>query len=457
MARTKKVQGKSGSGRRQLRNDVAGIDIGASTHWVCGPAQKKRGERPVESFPTTTAGLKALVRWLKSLGVKSAAMESTSVYWIPLYELLEESGIEAVLVDSRVLKQAPARKSDVSDCEWIQELHAAGLYRGAFRPAGEICQLRALHRHRGNLVRTRATAVQWMQKSLDQMNVQVHRAVSDLTGVTGMKIVRAIVAGERDPETLSQFRDHRCRKTPEKIAEHLTGTWRAEHLMTLRSSLKIYDDLTNEIAELDKEMMRVLVELTPEERVNEEVPEHPNAGKRRTLKRRGELETREHLARFAGVDLTLIDGISAETARIILTEIGPDISAFENHKKFVAWLQLAPHKRVSGGKVLKGRPRNMSATRVGNAFRTAAVALQRTDTALGAYFRRIAARKAAPVAVGAVARKLAIIVYKMLKFGAEYTDIGAEEYEAINHQRKIDNLKRNASKLGLLLVEAPQN
>jgi transposase len=452
MARKGKASGrKKRTALKPIRPMVAGIDIGGTEHWVCGPEQDD-GERQVRVFGATTPELHKMADWLRGLGVESVAMESTYVYWIPVYEVLEEAGLEVILVNARTLKNVPGRKTDMHDCQWLQLLHSCGLLRGSFRPKEEVCRLRALQRQRSNLVDERARIVHWMQKSLDQMNVRVHRAVSDLTGVTGMKIIRAIVSGERDPMALAEFRDKRCKKSTQLIAEHLTGTWRAEHLFNLKSALELFDQVERSIQSYDDELQRVIEGLTPEDRRHDQVPEHPNPNKTRSMRRRGETELRKALCRFAGKDLTVIDGISAESARVILTEVGPDITAFPSEKHFISWLHLCPRTPISGGKPLKHKKNSLGASRVGATLRLAAVSLGRSPTALGATYRRIARRKSAAVAVFAVARKLAQLIYRLLRYGTEYVDIGATAYEQQFHQRRLAALARNAQEVGFKLV-----
>lgn len=453
MAAKMKGRGAKRTSLKPIRPMVAGIDIGGTEHWVCGPEHKK-GEREVRVFGATTPELKKMAAWLREQKVESIAMESTYIYWIPVLEVLAAEGFEVVLVNARTLKNVPGRKTDMHDCQWLQLLHSCGLLRGSFRPEDEVCQLRALQRQRANLIDERSRIVHWMQKSLDQMNVRVHRAVSDITGTTGMKIIRAIVDGERDPLKLATFRDKRCKKSEEDIAEHLTGTWRQEHLFNLTSALSLYDQMEASIHAYDQELLRVLDDITPEDRRDEEVPEHPNANKAKAMRRRGETGLRTALFRFAGVDLTTIDGISAESARVILTEVGPDISAFPTEKHFISWLHLCPRTPISGGKPLKGKKNSLGASRVGAILRLAAVAVQRTPSAVGATYRRISRRKSAAVAVFAVARKLAQYVYRLLRFGTEYVDIGAERYEQQFHDRRVAALTKNAEALGLKLVPA---
>ena len=379
-------------------------------------------------------------------------MESTHVYWIPVYELLESRGIEVVLVNARQLKNVPGRKTDMQDCQWLQTLHSCGLLRGSFRPGESICRLRSMHRQRQELIEHRGQAVQWMQKALDQMNVQVHRAVTDITGKTGMLIVRAIVSGERDPMKLAEFRDHRCKKSVDEIAEHLTGTWRDEHLFNLASALRLYDVLQAEIELYDQRIREVVIELQPTERRHDSVPAHPNPNKQSAMRRRGEQEQRTELWRFAGCDLTRIDGISPDTAAILLTEVGFDLSAFPSENHFVSWLRLAPRRPISGGKLLYKRPNGTGSNRIAGALRMAALSLNRSKTALGAYYRRIARRKDAKTAIFATARKLAQLVFRMLKYGHEYTDIGASAFEERFRRNHINGLRKAAEKLGFTLT-----
>lgn len=435
-----------------IRSKVAGIDIGSKEHWACGPARSD-GERNIRAFGTTTDQLNELVNWLVEQGVESVAMESTSVYWIPLYEILESRGIEPVLANARQLHNVPGRKTDCSDCQWLQILHSCGLLRGSFRPSDAIVKLRALQRQKTNFVAERTRCVQWMQKALDQMNVQVHRAVTDLTGATGMAIVRAIVQGERDPMALATLRDPRCRKSQEQIAQHLTGNWREEHLFNLSYALKLFDELDKMIASYDERLMKEVTALQPPEQQSEPVPQHSNPVKEKAIKRRGEQSARTELWRFAGVDLTRIDGIGTGAAHTILTEIGPNLSAFPSEKHFVSWLRLCPRTPISGGKPLKKRRNSLGSIRVAGVLRMAATALQRSKTALGAAFRRTARLKGGAIAVFAIARKLAQLVYRMLRHGHDYVDVGEIVYEARFQIRRLAGIREVAKSLGYSLIK----
>lgn len=434
-----------------IEPNVAGIDVGSTQHWVCGPPVD--GKPNVRVFGTTTRSLQELASWLAEQGVTSVAMESTYIYWIPVYELLESRGFKVVLADARQLHNVPGRKTDFSDCQWIQVLHSCGLLRGSFRPSEAITRLRALQRQMANLVTERSRCVLWMQKALDQMNVQVHRAVSDLTGTTGMAIVRAIVAGERDPARLAAHRDRRCHKSAEQIAEHLTGNWREEHLFNLAASLRLYDSIQDTIASYEARLLEEIKALEPPERQHESVPPHPNPIKEKSIRKRGDTAVRETLYRFAGVDLTRIDGISTTVAQVVLTELGRDPTAFPNEHHFVSWLRLCPRRPISGGKPLKTKHNGLGANRINAALRMAALTLQRSKTALGAEFRRIARRDGAGVAVFAVARRLACLIYRMLRYGQNYIDIGENAYEAKWQTRRLASISETARSLGFDLVK----
>jgi transposase len=434
-----------------LRSNVAGIDIGSREHWVAGP-QADDGKTNVRVFSSTTNGLNGVADWLVSQGVASVAMESTSVYWIPLYELLESRGLEVLLVNARQLHNVPGRKTDMHDCQWLQVLHSCGLLRGSFRPPEEIVRVRALHRQMMNLVAERTRAVQWMQKALDQMNVQVHRAVTDLTGMTGLAIVRAIVEGERDPFKLATHRDPRCHKSEAEIAAYLKGTWRDEHVFNLGSALRLFDTFEAEIARYNAQIDDELKRLETLDRGDEGPPPNPSSAKEKTIIREGSGPRRDTLFRAAGVNLTRIDGIGVDAATTIIDELGTSLQAFPTESHFISWLKLCPHTPTSAGKPLNKKKRGLGANRVSNVLRMAATSLARSKSAVGAYYRRIARHKDGATAVFATARKLASYVYRLLRHGQPYVDIGAHAYEEAAAQRRLNALNASAKALGYSLV-----
>jgi transposase len=437
-----------------IRHRVAGLDLGSERHWVCAPRVEGSG-REVADFGATTPELIRMARWLQQRKVESVAMESTGVYWIAPHEVLEAESLEVVLVDTRQLARVPGRdkKTDPVDCEWIQRLHSCGLLMGSFRPKEEVCMLRTLVRDKGNLVAEAGDWLRRMQKSLDQMNVRVHRAVSDIDGVTGMAILRAIAEGERDAGKLAKLRNPRCRKSEQEIAEQLSGHWREDHLFSLRQGLKMYDAIQQRIAEYDQEILRKLAVMQPEELGEQPAPKMSNAGKAKAIKNRGEEPMREALYRMSGVDMTGIDAIGVETVQVVLSEYGPDLSRFPTEKHFVSHMTLAPHRPTSGGKPVRKKRRNTTSTRVAGALRMAALSLRNSATALGAYYRKIARRIGGDVAVFATARKLAILIYRLLRWGHPYVDEGAEAYERRYQTIRLTVLKAKAQQLGYQLVQ----
>lgn len=455
-ANQKKRKGKNSKkqsvhGLPVLKSNVAGIDIGSRSHYVAGPVPSD-GSRNVREFDTTTSGLQAMVDWLLDQGVESVAMESTGVYWIPAYELLEFHGIEVILVNARQTKNVTGRKTDVLDCQWIQLLHSCGLLRGSFRPDESICRLRAIKRQWSNLTAERTKAMHWMQKCLDQMNVQVHHAVSDISGKTGMAIVRSIVAGERDPHKLAEHRDKRCKKSVSEIAEHLTGNWRSEHLFNLENALKLYDSFEEMIDLYEAKILQEIRALQPPERRDLPLPPHPNPGKEKVLNLRGNQVIREELWRLSGVDLTRIDGINAGTALTVITEIGMDLDCFPTEKNFNSWLRVSPRHGITGGKQIKKKKKSMGAGRISNVLRMAALSLSKSKSSLGAYYRRISRRKDASVAVFATARKLATLIYRMLRFGQDYVDVGEKHYEQQFAERRLAGMKSTLQSMGYKIV-----
>jgi transposase len=445
---------KSGQGLRVIRPDVAGIDIGSRSMHVAGPVRGNE-QQEVRVFATTTEQIQECGHWLKQQGVTSVAMESTGVYWIPVFEILESAGLEVLLVDTRPMSRAPGRKTDVVDCQWIQTLHSCGLLRSCYQPSEQIGELRSIVRQKAVLVAQQSDWLRRMQKCLDLMNVRVHHAVSDVNGVTGQAILRAIVAGERNPVKLAELRDPACRKSKEQIAALLNGHWRSDHLKNLESGLKMVDFTVEMIAGYEREIEERLKQLTPRERMDTPAPPLPNRERMKGFKRRGENERGDALYRMVGVDLTAIDGIGVETAEIMVSEYGTDPGKFETEKQFVAHLQLAPNKAISGGKPIKKRVSRTKGGRAGQALRTAAVTVQRGKTALGAYYRRISRSKGATVAVFATARKLATLVFRLLRWGQSYVDIGQAAYEERHKASQLRSLTATASQLGYQLTKTP--
>jgi transposase len=444
-----------------LNPRAAGIDIGTQEIYVCFPPGANLPPPPpehsdampahVRRFRTFTADLEALAELLHQAGVDTVAMESTGVYWVPLYDLLENKGFRVLLADARQTSDTPGRpKTDVKDCMWIQRLHSLGLLRAAFRPDEPIRVLRSYQRHRQSLIADASRYILRMQKALEQMNVKLTEVISDVTGVTGMAIIRAIVAGERDPQTLARLRQGGCKNDAATIALALQGTWREEHLFELRQCLEVFDYYQTRIAECDKAIDEHLETLALPDKP-QALPEGKNPGRRR----RGNdlrFDARRRLYEMAGVDLTAIEGIEANTAFTILSEVGTDMSRWANEKKFGAWLGLAPSPKKSGGKLLSATTRP-GANRAALALRLAARTLMRSKSALGAFLRRIAARRGMPKAITATAYKLARIVYGMLKRGMAYAKQEMDDYEQQYHERQVKILKKRAKDLGFELTE----
>lgn len=429
----------------QINLNAAGIDIGAEEVYVAVP--QGRDEESVRSFPSFTADLHRLADWLEACGIETVAMESTGVFWIPLFEILESRGFEVYLVNARHIKNVSGRKSDVLDCQWIQQLHTYGLLQPSFRPPEQICAIRGLVRHRDMLIKYRSAHIQHMQKALTVMNLRLTNVLSDITGVTGMKIIRSIIAGERNPEVLASFRHSNCAKSQAEIAKSLEGNYKREHLFALKQSLELYDFYDQQLKDCDTELEALYQEF--------DIPDEPGTPppdprKRKRRKNQPHFDLAQSLYSITGVDLTAVDGLEAMTVQDILSEIGTDMSPWPTAKHFASWLRLSPNNKVTGGKV-KQRGTLPSQNRANTAFRMAAQSLARSDCALGAFYRRIRARHGGPKAVTATAHKLARIVYFMLKNRQPYHDPGADYYEEQYRLRAIRNLQRRASKLGMRL------
>ena len=434
----------------RIQPNAAGIDCGSAEHYVAVPAD--RDATPVRSFPTVTAELHRLADWLAACGVTTVAMESTGVYWIPVYEILEDRGFDVVLVNAHHVKNVPGRKSDVVDCQWLQELHSVGLLRGSFRPTAAIAALRAYLRHRETLVQSAATHVQRMQKALVQMNLQLPTVISDITGVTGLRIVRDIVAGQTDPHALAQHRDSRCRASEAEITAALTGHYRPEHLFVLQQNLELFDTYQRQMAACDAAIEAHVLTLAVQAPAAASPLPAPRTRKTSYDKNEPRFDIRTPLHQLTGVDLTQLDAIGPYSALRLLAEIGTDMSRWPTEKHFTSWLTLAPHNKISGGRLLSSKTQP-SANRAAGVLRMAAMTLGRTETALGAFYRRLAYRVGKAKAITATARKLAILVYRTLKDGLVYHDPGAAAYDAQHRQRVIRRLRQRAANLGLALVD----
>jgi transposase len=455
-AKSKAVQwNKQSSLLEQINFDAAGIDVGSREHYVAVPAE--RDPQPVRCFGTFTSDLEALAEWLRQCGVETVAMESTGVYWIPVFQILESRGFEVLLVNARQVKNVSGRKSDVSDCQWLQQLHSYGLLAASFRPAAQVCVLRSYLRHREHLVEQASTQIQLMQKALGQMNVQLHHVLSDVTGVTGMAILDAILAGERDPLKLAQLKDPRVRSSVETIAKALTGDYRAEHLFVLKQARESFQFLQTQIAACDVEVEKVLSGW--EAKVDLEQQPLPPTHKNRSQSKHKPLpfNLREQLYRVTGVDLTEVDGLDVLSVQALISEIGLNMHRWPTEKHFASWLGLCPDHRISGGQVLHNRTRPVI-NRAADVLRMAAQSLKDSQSALGAFFRRLKARLGPAKAITATAHKLARIVYQLLKYGQNYVDPGAQYYEQRYRDNVVKSLKKRAASLGYTLIEnAPLN
>lgn len=423
--------------------DAAGIDVGGKSHFVAVPPD--RSETPVREFGCYTQDLHEMAVWMMACGVTIVALESTGVYWIPVYEVLEAHGIAVVLVNARNVKNVSGRKSDVLDCQWLQQLMSYGLLSAAFRPPADVCVLRAISRQRDTLLQEQARCVQRMQKSLTLMNIQLANAITDIAGQTGLAIIRAIVAGERNPHELAKLRNYRIRSSEAGIAKSLEGTWKEEHLFCLAQALTLFDTHHRLIAEADAKLAALIAPLR----------QHRVKAAKGKAKRGGKnapgFDVREALREWAGVDLTQIGGIDVSTALKVLVELGPDLSKFNSAKQFCSWLGLCPGTRISGGKRLSGASKRIP-NRVARALKLASQGLHHSQCALGAYYRRIAARLGKGKAITATAHKLARLIYAMLTQGSEYVEQSQAQYEAKFQERTLKYLQQKAKTMGFNLV-----
>lgn len=428
--------------------DAAGVDAGSEQHWVSVP--EDRAEQSVRSFGTFTEDLYALADWLVECGIKTVAIEATGVYWIPLFEVLEERGLNPKLIDSRSIGRRH-KKTDVVDCQWIRQLHTYGLLDAAFRPAAEMLPLRAFLRQRRMLIDYAADHIRHMQKALDLMNLKLHTVISDITGTTGLRIIRAILDGKRDPQELAAMREPNCKNPLRTIAKALVGNYREEHLFALGQAMSLFEQYQTKIEECDKKLATVLASFeTKSDPTN--LVKKPARPRR---KNQPHFDGRTLLYQITGIDLTAIHGLDSSTVLTILSETGTDMSSWATQNHFSSWLALSPNNRITGGKLLKKKPPVIRPNRAAQAFRIAAQTLERAQCGLGAFFRRVQSRLGRAGAIKATAHKLAVIFYSMLKNRTEYRDLGVAYYEDRYRQRLIKSLQKKAAILGLQLV-SPQ-
>jgi transposase len=431
-----------------VNRNVAGIDVGNKSHFVAVPPG--RDAQPVQEFGSWTADLKRMADWLKACGIETVVMQSTGVYWIALFDVLEARGFTICLANARHTKNLPGRKSDVQESQWLLKLHTYGLLRNSFRPPDEIRALRSLWRLRDRHVKEAARAVQHMQKSMTTMNIQLSNAISDISGVTGQAIIRAILAGERDPGKLAKLRDRRIQATEEEVSRSLEGNWREDMLFELRQAVATYDFIQKQMTECDQRLQTLLAELPAREVEPARVPARKkrSGGKKKNLPR---FDLHAELERVCGVDLTTIDGIDVMNAQTIVAELGTDFSRWQDETHFASWLGLTPSRDISGGKVLKQGTLKVK-NRVATALRTAANTLLHSDSYLGARFRSLRTRRGAPKAIKAMARYLACLIYRMFTRGQAWVDRGAQEFENRRAERELSALQRKAAAHGFKLV-----
>ena len=429
-----------------VHDRAAGIDIGSRFHVVA--VSPELSDQPVQTFQAFTSDLQRMADWLLVTGVKTVAMESTGVYWVAAYEVLESRGLEVILANAREARAVPGRKSDVNDAQWLQRLHACGLLRASFRPASDIAALRAYLRSRERHLDYAAAHIQHMQKALTFMNLQLHHVISDVTGATGMRIIRAIVAGERDPDKLALMRDRGCKASIETVRAALVGHYQPEHVFALTQALALYDFYQKCVGECDARIEQVLATLNAER----QMPEAPLPKPRHRTKQPNAVnfDVRTAMYQLAGTDLTQIHGIGPFLALRLVAECGTDLSRWPTAKHFTSWLTLSPGCKISGGKVLSAHTRKTS-NRLTVALRLAATTVGRTNTALGAFYRRLAARIGNAKAVTATARKIAILFYNAMRFGMDYRDPGADHYEQQYRERVVKQLHRRAAQFGFTL------
>jgi transposase len=435
-----------------IHPDAAGIDIGNESHYAS--VRPSRDSQPVRRFGCTTAELKAMAAWLEQCRIRTVAMQSTGVYGVAVYDILEQAGFEVYLVNARDTKNLPGRKSDVQESQWLMKLHTYGLLRNSFRPSQEIRMMRTYWRQRNDLVRSASRHILRMQKTMTQMNVQLANVLSDVSGATGQAIIKAILAGERDPHKLAAFRDPRVQASEEQIAQYLEGNWQPDLLFVLKQEQDGYEFCHKQMAECDRQLAQYL-EKREDRSQGAPLPEEKR--KERLRKKKGnkpQFDLREGLFRMTGTDLTRIDSIDVMTAATVISEAGYDMSKWKTENHFVSWLRLCPDNRISGNKVI-GKGRLPTNNPVSIALKMAATSLRQSKTYLGAQFRRLRTKLGAPIAIKAMAAKLARMVYRMLRYGMEYVDKGAAFYELKHRELQVHQLKCKAAKLGYNVTPIP--
>lgn len=433
----------------QLNLHAAGIDVGSAEHWVCVPTG--RAEVNVRAFGCFTPDLQAMAAWLKNCGVTTVAMESTGVYWIPVFQILESTGLEVKLVNAHHLKTVPGRKSDVLDCQWLQKLHTYGLLAGSFRPDDQVCVRRSYVRQRERLIQSAGVHIQRMQHALIQMNLHLHKVISDIAGLTGMSIMRAIVAGERDPQVLAALKHSRIRSSQDEIAKALSGNYRAELVFVLQQELTLYDLHQQQIAACDTQIEQCLLRFNAK---TDQLPPSAKNKRRKTTQNAPAFDLRRQLYRMSGIDFTEINGLDALSVQTILSEVGLDPTRFPSVKHFCSWLGLCPGTRITGGKPLSSQTRRV-VNRAANAFRLAVQAVSHSHSALGAFYRRLRCRLGTPKAITATAHKIARLFYKLWSTQGIYSDPGENYYEQKYRERLVKHLKKTAQSLGFEVVPQP--
>jgi transposase len=439
-------------GLSKVNQNAAGVDIGATEIMACVSGGDEI--QLVKAFGNYTVDLLSICEWFRKHGVKTVAMESTGVYWIPLFEELERQGFECLLISSRSLRKVAGQKTDVEDAQWIQTLHSYGLLKGSFRPQGDLVALRTLLRHRAQLIEHRAPHIQHMQKALLQMNIQLTQAVTDVMGVTGQKIIRMILIGERDPETLAALREPGCKHSEEDIAKALTGTWREEHLYILKQSLELYDFYSHQVTECNAEIEKQYGMVRPDWEAGElaawRVKKNNSHSKNAP---QNQEEVRKHLNRISGTDISVVFGFGVSLAQTVIMEVGADMTSFPTEKHFCSWLGLAPKHDISGGKVLNNKTIKTK-NRAGQAFRMAAQSVKKADNPFGVMYRRLRSRLGPSQATVATAHAIARVVYKMLKYKVDFDPLSVNEYQAKYEEQQVKYMKKRAAKFGYQLIPA---